>query len=113
MELILLNVVLRIAMAGIARGETAPLKRYFEIEEAVMHWDYGWGIGFGFGWILMILFWVLVVLGIIYLVKAITGSARKGEKEETALDILKKRYAKGEITKEEFDQMKGDITGKE
>jgi putative membrane protein len=63
-----------------------------------MHWDYGWGTGFGFGGLLMILFWVLVILGIVYLVKAIAGSTKKGEKEESALDILKKRYAKGEMT---------------
>lgn len=30
---------------------------------------------------------------------------------ETALDILKKRYARGEISREEFEQMKKDITG--
>jgi len=75
-----------------------------------MHWDYGWGMSFGFGWILMILFWVLLILGIIYLVKVIAGSAKKGEREETALDILKKRYAKGEINKEEFERMKDDLT---
>lgn len=33
----------------------------------------------------------------------------EGQSTETALDILKKRYAKGEITREEFEQMKKDI----
>jgi putative membrane protein len=74
-----------------------------------MHWDYGWGIGLGFGWLFMALFWILVILGVMYFVKLITGSKKVEEKEDTALDILKKRYAKGEITKEEFDRMKDDL----
>jgi putative membrane protein len=74
-----------------------------------MHWDYGWGIGFGFGWFLMILFWVILVLGVVYLIKLIAVGAKKGEKEETALDILNKRYAKGEINREEFEKIKNDL----
>ena len=75
----------------------------------MMHWDYGWGMGFG--WIFMVLFWALVILGIVYLLKLISGGDRKSERnEETALEVLKKRYAKGEIGKEEFEEKKKDIS---
>jgi len=74
-----------------------------------MHWDYGWGMGFGFGWLLMLLFWVILILGVVYIIKLIAVGAKKVEKEETALDILKKRYAKGEISKEEFEKIKNDL----
>lgn len=70
---------------------------------------YGYGMGWGwFGFILMIAFWVLVILGIVYLVKAIAGRGASS-KEETPLDILKKRYARGEIDAEEFARKKKDL----
>ncbi len=73
-----------------------------------MFWgNYGWGMGFG--WVFMVLFWVLVILGIIYLIQLIARGSKK-ENAETALDILKKRYARGEITKEEFEKIKDDLT---
>ena len=75
-----------------------------------MHWDYGWGMAFGLGWFATIVFWALLILGIVYLVKMIAGSPKRGDKEETAIDILKKRYAKGDISKEEFDKIKDDLT---
>lgn len=72
-----------------------------------MHWGWGgqYGMGFGFGGIFMILFWVLVILGIVYLVKLLLGgtSANK-EKTETAEELLKKRFARGEINREEFEK---------
>lgn len=76
-----------------------------------MHWgDYGWGWGMGFGWVFMMVLWVLVILGIIYVIKVIAGGTGKEKGEETPVDILKKRYAKGEIGKEEYDRMKNDLT---
>ncbi len=73
-----------------------------------MHWgNYGWGMGFG--WLFMIVFWALVILGVLFFFKMISDRSRPAEKGETALDILKKRYAKGEITKEEFERMKDDL----
>ena len=63
----------------------------------------------------MPIIWILVIALILYLIFGRGSSKRLWESEpppppETALDILKKRYAKGEITKEEFEQMKRDIT---
>jgi putative membrane protein len=68
-----------------------------------------WGFG---GWFMMI-FWIVVLIGIVFLVKWLVQQGRTGgqppQKEETPLDILKKRYARGEIDKEEFDQRKKDL----
>ncbi|MDA8325039.1 MAG: SHOCT domain-containing protein [Nitrospiraceae bacterium] len=74
------------------------------------HWMGGYGMGCGwFGGIFMIVFWLLVILGIVYLVKALAGRGAAPLKEETPLDILKKRYAKGEIDAEEFARRKKDL----
>ena len=63
----------------------------------------------GVGWLSMAALWILVVLGIINVVKLISGGTGREKTKATATDILKTRYAKGEITKEEFERMKEDI----
>jgi putative membrane protein len=69
----------------------------------------GWG-HHGVVWpILMVLFWIAVILCAVWFVKSM-AHARKDRAEESAIDIVKRRYAKGEITKEEFETMKNDLT---
>ncbi len=74
-----------------------------------MFHDWMWGGGMWFGWI----FW-LVIIGIIVWLLINQSNKNRNQNQinphlESPLDILKKRYAKGEITKEQFDQMKKDL----
>ena len=72
---------------------------------------FGWGWGMGFGMIGMVLFWVLVILGIVVLVRRGGGaSAPSGTPaSKAALDMLNERYARGEIEKQEFEEKKRDL----
>lgn len=72
----------------------------------------GWGMGWGFGWIFGLLFMAALVAGVVWLVTFIasSGTSPSTRQEESALDILKKRYAKGEINKQEFEDKKKDLT---
>ncbi len=68
--------------------------------------------GFGgmmFGWI----FWIIIIAVIIWaVIQFVNKSASQSKQEhtnESPLEILKRRYAKGEITKDEFERMKKDL----
>lgn len=64
----------------------------------------GYGLGFhGFGWI----FWLLILFFVFFLIRP--GSDSSEQPDKSALDILKERYAKDEITKEEYEDMKRQI----
>ena len=68
----------------------------------------------GFGFFLMFIFWGLVIWAIIAGVKMLSSdhghSSSDGSKEDEALKVLRERYAKGEIQKEEFEAKKKDLT---
>lgn len=68
--------------------------------------------GFGGMMIFNFLFWILIIVGLVYLVKYITkGNLETSAKDkDSALKILKERYAKGEIDKKEFEEKKQDIS---
>ncbi len=97
---------------------------FFQVRDAAAQWrGYGQGMGpgmmgwgYGMGWlgmILMALFWVAVIVGIILLIRWIfvsTGAKGHGTtSEDSPLEILKRRYARGDISKEEFEQKKKDL----
>jgi|Deesub1362A_J573_1020465.scaffolds.fasta_scaffold00032_4 putative membrane protein len=70
----------------------------------------GWGI---FNSIFMLAFWILIIVGIVFLIKYLvsqSGSGSQKTSDENLLEILKRRYAKGEITREEFEKMKKELS---
>ena len=82
-------------------------------------WERGWGMHPGWWmWgpagvvmmLMMLVFWALVITG---LVLGVRWLARQGQQErpDRALDILRERYARGEINKEEFDARRRDLGG--
>jgi putative membrane protein len=66
------------------------------------HWMFG-----GFMW----LFWIAVIIGLALLIKWIVQQSKAvvPKVKEDPIDILKKRYAKGEIDKDEYEQKKRDL----
>ena len=74
----------------------------------------GWGpmmhYGFGYGGMFMwIVFLIAIGLLVYFIVQARNTKDQAPIRNESPLDILKRRYAKGEIDKEEFDRMKHDL----
>jgi putative membrane protein len=76
------------------------------------NWGYRGAMGW-YGWIgpaLMLALWAAIIVGIVFFIRAVARQGRaRLPREESALDILKKRYARGEINKEEFEQKKSDL----
>ena len=74
----------------------------------------GWGGGWGWGWfgiVHMVLWWFLIILGIVVLAKWLFGGGGRSTERDRALTILRERYARGEIDKQEFDARKRDLGG--
>jgi putative membrane protein len=75
-----------------------------------MHEGMGWWMVFG--GILMVLFWAGIIGLVVWGVAKLAGYQNSGAapaKKGGALDIAKERYAKGEISKEQFEQLMKDL----
>ncbi|CAB1056637.1 hypothetical protein D1BOALGB6SA_1374 [Olavius sp. associated proteobacterium Delta 1] len=72
-----------------------------------------WGMGW-FGMIFMMLFWVLAIVALVFLIKRLIQTTSSGKPTEqrrsSSVEILKERYARGEISKAVFESMKRDLS---
>ncbi len=58
--------------------------------------------------IVWLVFWILIIVGAFFIIRAIIGT--KTGDQKSAIEILKERYAKGEISKDEYLEKKKDIS---
>jgi putative membrane protein len=65
-----------------------------------------WGIGMMF---MMLLFWGLIIVGIVLVIRWLLSQGKES-RSDSALEILRRRYARGEINKEEFESKKKDLS---
>ena len=65
-----------------------------------------WGIGM---MLMMVIFWGVVIVGIVLGIRWLTSQGKELRSTDTALDIVRQRYARGEINKEEFKAKKRDL----
>jgi putative membrane protein len=73
----------------------------------------GWGWFWPFHFIIPLLFWALIIAGVVWIVRYATdwGDHPRMGRRQPGLDFLEERYARGEINREEYLQKKKDIMG--
>jgi len=67
-------------------------------------------LGMMLGWLSMVASWLLVLMAIVLLFKGLTKQSSCSGDHSQALEVLKERYAKGEVDKKQFTQMKKDLS---
>lgn len=74
-------------------------------------WHWGWGLMMGLGWLMMLAFWGALIVGVALLVRWLSGATAgaTAPARESPLDILKRRYAAGEITQDEYARIRQEI----
>jgi len=68
----------------------------------------GW-LGMGFGMIINLAFAALIIMAVMWLFKEVFRGGHRQEKSTGVLEILKERYARGEITSEEYQHLKNEL----
>jgi uncharacterized membrane protein len=84
------------------------------VSSAAMAWGpgHGWGPGVAMGYGGMTIFWIFAIIafaGLLCLAICLSRRSVRNKKKESLLNVLSERYARGEITKEEFDGTTKDL----
>jgi putative membrane protein len=99
--------------AGSLAGATTPLAAWAQ-ERArdggwgmhPMPWMWGaWGLGM---MVMMLVFWGVVIIGVVLGIRWLAGQGQRS-RSGGALDILRERYARGEINRDEFEAKQRDL----
>lgn len=77
---------------------------------------HGWGNG-GYawiGWLFMLFWWILIAVALLFFIRYLASNTPhdsvREKPEESAMDILEKRYARGEIDKSEFEEKRKNLS---
>lgn len=89
---------------GRVQGQTRPWEGW-EMHPMWGMWG-AWGLGMMF---MMLVFWALVIIGLVLGIRWLVSQGRDSRPRDSAVDILRERYARGEINKEEFLARKQDL----
>ncbi len=111
---VLLGLALILFVAGAAFAGGARGARGFGVMPGMMfrYTPFGWP-AIGLMMLSMILFWIAIILGVVWLVRWIADqSAHRGAEETDPLDIIRRRYARGEINREEYERLREDLQSK-
>ena len=88
-------------------GALLAQEHFYEWHWATPPMWWGWGIGM---MAMMFLFWLIIIIGFIVGIRWLLGKG-KAAPPDSALEILRQRYARGEINKDEFETIKKDLGG--
>jgi putative membrane protein len=105
--------IVNAAMAVVTSGWMTPgmawAQRPYEWEwgRHPMWWMWGaWGIGM---MLIMLLFWGAVIVGLVVGIRWLLRQGRE-QRSDSALEILRQRYARGELAKDDFERMKKELS---
>lgn len=79
------------------------------MEEGNWHWGMMWGLG----GLTMLVFWGLLIVGVVLLIRLLDRrrTSPPAPTRESPIDIARRRYAAGELSRDEFEQMRRDLEG--